>query len=90
MIDFFACEIVLFFSFSNSSLQPTREDVLHQDLDVLVPVGAASLVVEAWGVEQLVLDRPVVNAALTAQRHGLAITLTTQGTASAGMLGLYG
>lgn len=52
----------------------TGLDVLPQDLDVLVPVGATLFVVEAEGVEQLVLDGVVVEAALTVQRHRLGIT----------------
>lgn len=54
----------------------TRLDVLPQDPDVLVPVRAALFVVEAEGVEQLVLDGAVVQTALTAQRHSLTTTLT--------------
>lgn len=45
---------------------------------MLVPVGATVLVVEAQSVEQLVLDRPEVNAALEAQRHYLPVTLAAQ------------
>lgn len=66
-------------------LQLTFEDVLQQDLDVLVPVGATLLMVEAQGVEQLVLDRSMVNAALAVQRHDLAVALATHvGVAPAG------
>lgn len=54
----------------------TRLDVLPQDPDVVVPVGAALFVVEAEGVEQLVLDGAVVEAALTVQRQSLGITTT--------------
>lgn len=54
----------------------TRLDVLPHDSDVLISVGAALLVVEAKGVEELVLDGAVVNAALTVQRHRLGITTT--------------
>ena len=61
-----------------SPLQPTFHDILQQDLDMLVPVGATVLVVEAQSVEQLVLDRPEVNAALEAQRHYLPVTLAAQ------------
>lgn len=43
-------------------------DVLPHDADVTVPVGATLFVVEAEGVEQLMLDGAVVNAALTIQR----------------------
>lgn len=52
----------------------TGLDVLPQDPDVLVPVGATLFVVEAEGVEQLVLDGAVVEAALTVQRQRLGIT----------------
>lgn len=41
---------------------------------MLVPVGATLLMVEAEGVEQLVLDGVVVEAALAVQRHGLGRT----------------
>lgn len=51
--------------------RPTCYDVLDQNVDVTVPVGAAVLVVEAEDVEQLVLHRPHVDAALTAEGHGL-------------------
>lgn len=52
----------------------TGLDVMPKDLDVLVPVRAALFVVEAQGVEQLVLDGAVVEAALTVQRQCLGIT----------------
>lgn len=52
-------------------------DVLPHDADVTVPVGATLFVVEAEGVEQLMLDGAVVNAALTIQRQGLGITPAT-------------
>lgn len=52
----------------------TGLDVLPQDSDVLVPVGAALFVVEAESVEQLVLHSVVVEAALTVQRQRLRIT----------------
>lgn len=52
-------------------------DVLVQDADVTVPVGATLLVVEAEGVEQLMLDGAVVQAALPVQRQGLGITPAT-------------
>lgn len=52
----------------------TRLDVLPQDADVFVPVGATLLVVEAEGVEQLVLDGAVVQTALSVQREPLGIT----------------
>lgn len=54
---------------------------------MLVPVGATLLVAEAQRVEQLVLDRSVVNAAAVAQRQRLAVALATHvGVASAEML----
>lgn len=56
---------------------PTWLDVLPQDADVRVPVGATLLVVEAEGVEQLMLDGAVVQAALPVQRQGLGITPAT-------------
>ncbi len=72
---------------SSSSLQLTFHDVLHQDLDVLVPVGTTVFVLEAQNMEQLVLDRPEVNAALTAQRNCLAVALAAHaGKASAQIL----
>ena len=75
---------------SPSSLQPTTDDVPQQDIDVLVPVRATLLVVEAQCVEQLVLDRSIINAAPAAQRHCLGISLAThEGVASAGMLGQH-
>lgn len=52
-------------------------DVLPQDADVSVPVGATLFVVEAEGVEQLMLDGAVVQAALTIQRQGLGVTPAT-------------
>ena len=55
----------------------TRLDVLQEDTDVVVPVRAGLLVVEAQGVEQLMLHSVVVDATLTAQRHRLGITSTT-------------
>lgn len=56
---------------------PTWLDVLPHDADVTVPVGAALLVVEAEGVEHLVLDGAVVQAALAVQRHSLGVTPAT-------------
>ncbi len=71
---------------ASSSLQLTFDDVLQQDPDVLVPVGATLFMVEAQSVEQLMLDRSIVNAALTTQRHGLGVALATHaGVASAEM-----
>ena len=55
----------------------TRLDVLEHHPDVLVAVGAGLLVVEAQGVQQLVLDRVVVQAALTTQGHRLGVTTAT-------------
>lgn len=52
-------------------------DVLPQDSDVLVPVGATLLMVETEGVEQLVLDGVMVETTLTVQRHCLGITTAT-------------
>lgn len=56
---------------------PTWLDVLPQHADVIVPVGATLFVVEAEGVEELVLDGAVVQAALTVQGQGLGVTLAT-------------
>lgn len=55
------------------ALALTGLDVLPQDPDVLVPVRATLLVVEAEGVEQFMLNCVVVDAALTAQRQLLTI-----------------
>lgn len=52
---------------------PTRNDVLPQDADVLVSVGAALLVFEAQRVQQLVLHHVMIQAALTLQRQSLLI-----------------
>lgn len=51
-------------------------DVLVQDADVTIPVGATLFVVEAEGVEQLMLDGAVVQAALLVQRQGLGVAHT--------------
>lgn len=56
---------------------PTWLDVLPQDADVIVPVGATLFMVEAEGVEQLVLDGAVVQAALAVQGQALGITPAT-------------
>ena len=55
----------------------TINDVVPVYSDVVVPVGAGLLVVEAEGVEQLMLNGAVVQTASSAQRHGLTTTLTT-------------
>ena len=55
----------------------TIDDVLPGHLDVLVAVGARLLVVKAQGMQQLELDRPVVEAALPGQGHHLLTPLTT-------------
>ncbi|MEQ2242596.1 hypothetical protein ILYODFUR_037483 [Ilyodon furcidens] len=52
----------------------TRLDVLPKDSDVLIPVRAALLMVEAKGVEQLMLDSAVVYATGSIQRQSLHIT----------------
>lgn len=51
-------------------------DVLVQDADVTISVGATLFVVEAEGVEHLMLDGAVVQAALPVQRQGLGVTQT--------------
>lgn len=53
---------------------PTRNDILQQDAYMLVSVWAGLLVVKAQGVEKLVLDYLVENAALAAQWHYLTTT----------------
>lgn len=50
-------------------------DVIPDHLDVVVPVGARLFVVEAQGVQELVLHGAVVEAPLAAQRHRLTATL---------------
>lgn len=60
---------------------PTRKhltvnDVLPVHPDVAVSVRASLFVVEAEGVQQLVLHSAVVQAALTTQRHRLTAALT--------------
>lgn len=68
-------------------MQPTFDDVVEQNLDVLVPVGATVLVVEAEDVKQLVLYRPKEDATLAAQRHRLNGALSAHvGVASAEQL----
>lgn len=63
----------------------TIDDVFPVHLDVVVPVGAGLFMVEAEGVEQLMLDGAVVQAALTAQRHSLTTASTTHiGVAAVG------
>ena len=54
----------------------TLDDVFPDHSDVVVPVAAGLLVVEAQGVEQLVLDGAVVQAATAAQRHRLTTSAT--------------
>lgn len=67
-VNYIKCGLV-FLSFGNDSTdnrrrhERTRDDVLEHDADVLVAVGAFLLMVEAQSVENLVLDRVVVNAA---------------------------
>lgn len=62
----------------------TFNDVLPHHPDVAVPVGAGLLVVEAQGMEQLVLHRAVVQTALAAQGHHLFATLATHVGVAAG------
>lgn len=50
---------------------------MPQDSDVVVAVGAALLMVEAQGMEQLVLDGVVVEAAITVQGQRLGVTDAT-------------
>ena len=56
----------------------TPLDVLVVDLDVLVAVAAALLVLEAQCVEQLVLHNAMLHAAQLLQRQHLLVPLTTQ------------
>ena len=58
-------------------VSPTRYDVLPQDPDVPVSVGAALLVFEAQSVQQLVLHHVVVQAARPLQRQSLLVEKTT-------------
>ena len=51
----------------------TLHHVLQQDTDVLVAVGARLLVVEAQGVQQLVLDGALEDTPLAADGHRLAL-----------------
>lgn len=44
---------------------------------MVVPVRASLFMVEAKGMEQLMLDGAVVQTTLTTQRHSLTTTLTT-------------
>lgn len=55
----------------------TINDVFPVHPDVVVPVGAGLFMVEAHGMEQLMLDSAVVQTPLTVQRHSLTTTLTT-------------
>lgn len=56
----------------------TINNVFPVHPDVVVPVGAGLFMVEAKGVEQLMLDSVVVQTTLATQRHSLTtITLTT-------------
>lgn len=61
----------------------TLDDVFPLHPDVVVPVGAGLLVVEAQGVEQLVLDGAVVEASAAGQRHSLSAALATHGRVAA-------
>lgn len=54
----------------------TFTDVVPHHLDVIVPVRAGLLMVEAEGVQQLVLHSAVIETTLTAERHCLATALT--------------
>lgn len=64
--------------------QPTTNDILKQDANVLVPVGPGLFMVEAHGMEQLVLDDLSVNTAPPTQRHCLATTTTPDKGETAG------
>lgn len=65
----------------------TRLDVLQQHLNVVVPVRAGLLVVEAQGVQKLMLNSAVVQAATASQRQLLSITTTTnEGVAAAAQM----
>ncbi|KAK1887480.1 ABC transporter B family member 4, partial [Dissostichus eleginoides] len=59
----------------SGSRRPRSREVV-QDPDVLVSVGAALLVVEPERVQQLVLNRAVIQAALPVQRHRLGVAPT--------------
>lgn len=53
-----------------------RSDILPYDANMFVSVGPGLLMVEAQGVEQLMLDDPQENTAPAHQRHYLASTTT--------------
>lgn len=55
---------------------PTTEDVIQENANMLVPVGASLLMVEAQSVEHLMLDDLRVNTTLAAQGHRLGPPLT--------------
>jgi hypothetical protein len=56
---------------------PTGLDILEENADVIVTVAAGLFVVEAQGMEELVLGGAVVHTAGSAQRHNLGIARTT-------------
>lgn len=56
--------------------EPTRNNVLQEDANVLVPVRPGLLMVEAQGVEHLMLDDRPEDTALATQRDRLRITTT--------------
>lgn len=56
---------------------PTRHDVVQENANMLVPVRASLLMVEAQRVEHLMLDDLLENTTLAAQRHRLGPPPTT-------------
>lgn len=59
-----------------SVMLPTRYDILQQDANMLIPVRPGLFMVEAQGVEQLVLDDGLEDTTLATQRHHLGTTTT--------------
>lgn len=55
----------------------SRNDILQQDADILIPVRPGLFMVEAQGVEQLMLDDGLEDTTLATQRHHLGITTTS-------------
>lgn len=55
----------------------TRLNILQQNSDVVVSVGACLLMVKSKSMEQLVLDGAVIQASSASQRNHLLTTTTT-------------
>ena len=68
----------------------TRNNVLHQDLNIAIAVTACLLMVEAQGMQQFMLHHRQKDTSVPTQRHDLAIAPASNKRETATNKGAYG